>query len=245
MSHTVDLNADLGEGFGRWSLGDDLGLMPIITSANVACGFHAGDPVIMRSTCAAATQHGVVVGAQVSYLDLAGFGRRFIDIDPIELTDSVLYQIGALDALATAAGTRVRYVKPHGALYNAIVHHEAQAAAVVEALVTHGGDLPLLALPGSVSMRAADQRGIRTVAEGFADRAYTPDGRLVPRSEPGALITDPDAVAAQAVRLARQGLESICVHGDNAHSVAFAAAVRHALEADGSVVAPFAGPSLR
>lgn len=236
----IDLNADLGEGFGRWSLGDDEALLPLITSANVACGFHAGDPGILRRTCAAAAELGVVVGAQVSYPDLAGFGRRFIDMAPDELTDAVLYQIGALDALARAEGTSVRYVKPHGALYNAIVHHEAQAAAVVRALVDRGGTLPLLGLPGSVVQAAAHVAGVAFVAEGFADRGYRPDGTLVPRREPGALLTEPPAVAAQAVALVGRGVRSICVHSDTPGAGVLAAAVRDALVGAGHDVLAFA-----
>ena len=157
---SVDLNADLGEGFGTWSLGDDDALLDVVTSANVACGFHAGDPSIMRRVCAQAVERGVVIGAQVGYRDLPGFGRRFIDIEPDALTNDVIYQIGALEAFARAAGGRVRYVKPHGALYNAIVHHEEQAAAVVEAIVVHDRTLPVLGLPGSVWLRRAEQAGL-------------------------------------------------------------------------------------
>ncbi|MEZ5250950.1 MAG: 5-oxoprolinase subunit PxpA [Ilumatobacteraceae bacterium] len=189
----IDLNADVGEGFGRWSLGDDDGLLDVISSANVACGFHAGDPRIMRHVCHVAAGLGVVVGAQASYPDLAGFGRRFVDIDPAELIDVVLYQVGALERLAAVEGTSVRYVKPHGALYNTIVHHEAQAAAVVEAMVAHGGGLALLGLPGSVVERLAGEAGVSFVAEGFADRGYTADARSFPvrsRARP----TDPDDV---------------------------------------------------
>lgn len=239
MADPIDLNADVGEGFGRWSLGDDDGLLSVVTSANVACGFHAGDARIMRHTCAAAAVRGVAVGAQVSYPDLAGFGRRFIDIDPVELTDVVLYQIGALERLAAVAGTWVRYVKPHGALYNTIVHHEAQAAAVVEALAVHGGGLPLLGLPDGVAERMAAERGVPFVREGFADRAYTADGTLVPRSQPGALLTEPHAVAAQAVRLAATGVRSICVHSDTPGAASLAGAVRSALDERGHPVAAF------
>lgn len=226
---SVDLNADVGEGYGRWSLGDDDALMAIITSANVACGFHAGDPSIIRATCVAAVRHGVTIGAQVSYHDLAGFGRRFIDIDPAELTDAVLYQIGALQALALVAGGRVAYVKPHGALYNAIAHHTAQAEAVVDALVQHAGDLALLGLPGSAIESAARSRGVRFVAEGFADRGYRADGTLVPRTEPGALLTDPSAVAEQVESLVQRGVGSICVHSDTPGAATLAATVRTTL----------------
>lgn len=202
----IDLNSDVGESFGRWTLGDDAALTPLVTSVNVACGFHAGDPSTLRRTCAAAAEHGVAVGAQVGYRDLAGFGRRFIDMEPEELTDEVIYQIGALQALATAAGTTVRYVKPHGALYNAIVHHEEQAAAVVEAVRAVDPGLPLLGLPGSVVLELATAAGLRTVREAFADRAYTPAGTLVSRREPGAVLHDPQQVAARMVRLVTEGV---------------------------------------
>ena len=228
--NAVDLNADVGEGYGRWSLGDDDALMRIITSANVACGFHAGDPSIIRRTCVAAVAHDVAIGAQVSYPDLAGFGRRFIDIDPVELADAVLYQIGALQALAQVTGGRVLYVKPHGALYNAIVHHEAQAHAVAGAIAAHGGGLWLLGLPDSAIQVAAQASGVPFVAEGFADRSYTAAGTLTPRSQPGALLTDPAAVAAQTEYLVGRGVGSICVHGDTPGAPTLAAAVRSTLE---------------
>ncbi len=240
MGYSVDINADIGEGYGRWHLGDDAGLLAVISSANVACGFHAGDPTIMRRTCHLAADLGVNVGAQVGYPDLAGFGRRFIDIDPRELIDAVLYQVGALERLALVEGTTVRYVKPHGALYNAIVHHEAQADAVVEALVAHGGGLPLLGLAGSMVEQAAATAGLRFVCEGFADRAYTASGTLVPRSEAGALLTDVDRVVAQARRLADGGVRSICVHGDTPGATSLAAAVHHSLVSAGHIVEPFA-----
>lgn len=249
----MDLNSDLGEGFGRWQLGDDDALLETVTSANVACGFHAGDPSIMRRVCAAASARHVAIGAQVGYPDLGGFGRRFIDIDPVELADVITYQIGALDAFARQTGSRVAYVKPHGALYNAVVHHEAQAAAVVRAVGPWG--IPLVGLPGSVVLRLAATAGIPTVAEAFADRAYRADGGLVPRSEPGAVLHDVETVCARAVRMAAAGeveaidgtviavpAASICVHGDTPGAVELARAVRAALEADGVVVAPFAEP---
>ena len=227
---SVDLNADVGEGYGRWSLGDDDALMPIITSANVACGFHAGDPSTIRRTCAAAVAHGVAIGAQVGYPDLAGFGRRFIDIDPGELTDAVLYQIGALQALAQVAGGHVAYVKPHGALYNAIVHHAEQARAVAEAIAQHGAGLPVLGLPGSAIESAVRLRSLPFVTEGFADRGYRADGTLVPRSQPGALLTDSVAVAHQVHELVQRGVGSICVHGDTPGAATLAATVRATLE---------------
>jgi len=250
---TVDLNADLGESLGTWVLGDDEALLPLVTSANVACGFHAGDPSTLRRTCAGAAAAGVVVGAQVGYPDLAGFGRRFLDMEPAELTDAVLYQVGALDALARVAGTRVAYVKPHGALYNAVVTHEAQAAAVVRALVELGGDLPLLGLPGSAVLRHAERAGLRAVREAFADRAYTAAGTLLPRREPGSVLHDPAQVAGRVVRMVADGevvaadgtvvpldVESVCLHGDTPGAVATARAVREALAGRGVAVRPFA-----
>jgi len=250
----VDLNADVGEGFGRWRLGDDEALLDVVTSANVACGFHAGDPTLLRHTCELAAERGVTVGAQVGYRDLAGFGRRFVDVAPYDLTNDVLYQIGALDALARAAGTRVAYVKPHGALYNATVTHEAQAAAVVEAVIRHAG-LPLLGLPGSALLRHAADAGLRTIREFFADRAYTAAGALVPRTEPGAVITDAGTVAVRCAELVRHGrvrtaegsfvtvvAESVCVHGDTPGAVLLARAALAAIEDAGGRVSAFVAP---
>ncbi|RBY82915.1 LamB/YcsF family protein [Geodermatophilus sp. TF02-6] len=249
----MDLNADLGEGFGQWQLGDDDALLGVITSANVACGFHAGDPSIMRRVCAGATAAGVVIGAQVSYRDLAGFGRRFVDVAPDELTADVLYQLGALEAFARVAGSRVRYVKPHGALYNAIGAHEQQAAAVVRAVVEYDRTLPVLGLPGSAWLRRAADAGLTVVAEAFADRAYTPEGTLVPRRCPGAVLHDPDRIARRCVAMAtgepirdvdggslRLAPESVCVHGDTPGAVAIARRVRAALTRAGVALAPFA-----
>ncbi|GAA3461791.1 LamB/YcsF family protein [Saccharothrix longispora] len=247
----IDLNSDLGEGFGIWRLGDDDALLDVVTSANVACGFHAGDPSTMRRVCERAAARGVAVGAQVSYRDLAGFGRRFIDVDPRELADEVLYQIGALEACARAAGTSVTYVKPHGALYNATVHHDGQAAAVV-AGVRAFGDLPVLGLPGSRLLHHAARAGLRPVREAFADRAYTPEGTLVPRREPGAVLGDADAVLARVLRLAERGelvaadgsvievdVDSVCVHGDTPGAVEHARVIRAALASAGVDVARF------
>jgi 5-oxoprolinase (ATP-hydrolysing) subunit A len=251
---TLDLNSDLGESFGRWVLGDDEAMLGLVTSANVACGFHAGDPTTLRRTCRLAADAGVVVGAQVGYRDLAGFGRRFVDVAPDELADDVVYQIGALDGMCRVAGTAVRYVKPHGALYNAIVHHEAQAAAVVAAVRDYSPELPVLGLPGSAFLRAAEKAGLRTVREFFVDRGYTPEATLVPRSQPGALLHDPDEVTARLLRMIDDGVvnavdgsdvrvsaESACVHGDSPGAVAMATAVRAGLERAGVEVAPFAG----
>ncbi len=248
----VDLNSDLGEGFGVWRLGDDAALLDLVTSANVACGFHAGDPPIMRAVTAGAAERGVAVGAQVSYRDLAGFGRRRMDVDPGDLTDDVVYQVGALDAFCRVAGSRVRYVKPHGALYNATVDDPGQAAAVVRAVLEVDDGLPVLGLPGSQLLRLADAAGLETVTEGFVDRGYTPQGRLVPRSEPGALVTDEDAVVERAVLMATDGVvvavdgtrlhlpvRSLCVHGDTAGAVRLARLVRDALVGAGLTPTPF------
>jgi 5-oxoprolinase (ATP-hydrolysing) subunit A len=250
---TLDLNSDLGESFGRWVLGDDEAVLGLVTSANVACGFHAGDPTTLRRTCAAAAARGVVVGAQVGYRDLAGFGRRFIDVAPDELADDVVYQIGALDGMCLVAGTAVRYVKPHGALYNAIVHHEEQAAAVAAAVRDYSTDLPVLGLPGSAFLRAAEKAGLRAVPEFFVDRAYTREGTLVSRREAGAVLHDPDDVSARVLRLVTDGVvtaidgsdvavraESACVHGDSPRAVDMARAVRSGLEKAGVVLEPFA-----
>ncbi|MEQ1872367.1 MAG: 5-oxoprolinase subunit PxpA [Ilumatobacteraceae bacterium] len=233
QSRGVDLNSDVGEGFGAWPGGPDEELMPLLTSVNVACGFHAGDPSIMRRTCELARQHNCAIGAQVSYPDLAGFGRRFMDMKASELTDAVVYQLGALDAFARTNGSRVRYVKPHGALYNTIAEHDGQAAAVVEAVRLYDAQLPMLGLPHSAVRRACEAAGVRFVVEGFADRAYTPEGRLVPRTQPGALITDPVAAAKQALTLANAGAESVCVHSDTPGAVAIVNAVAKLLTENG------------
>jgi UPF0271 protein len=249
----VDLNSDIGEGFGRWSLGDDIALLQVITSANVACGFHAGDPSIMRRVCAAAAEAGVVIGAHVGYRDPAGFGRRFIDVDPAELLDEVVYQIAALDGFARMAGTSVRYVKPHGALYAAIVAHTEQASAVVEAIQRYDVRLPILGLPGSEVLRLAGEAGVPTVAEAFADRAYAHDGRLISRRQPHAVIHDPLEVQSRCVRMVTEGTidtlaggtvpvraESICVHGDTPDAAAIARVMRRGLLEAGVALRPFA-----
>jgi 5-oxoprolinase (ATP-hydrolysing) subunit A len=251
-SPAVDLNADLGEGFGAWRLGDDDALLSVVTSANVACGFHAGDPLILRRCCAGAVARGVAIGAQVSYRDLAGFGRREMDVPAEELTAEVLYQIAALDGIARAEGGRVRYVKPHGALYNRIARDPVQAQAVAAAVAAYDRSLPMLTLPGSVAADAATEAGLRAAAEAFADRAYTADGRLVSRREPGSVLTDPAEVTERAVTMATRGqvrsadgqqitirAESICVHGDTPGAVELARSVRHGLEKAGVRVAPF------
>ena len=249
----IDLNADLGESFGRWVLGDDAAMLDVVTSANVACGFHAGDPLTLLAAVTGAAERGVTVGAQVSYRDLAGFGRRYIEMDADELNAEIIYQIGALDGLARSAGTRVAYVKPHGALYNTVVHHAEQAAAVVSAVYSYDRSLPVLGLPGSELLSAAERAGLPVVREAFADRAYTAAGTLVPRSELGAVLHDPAAVAARTVRLVTRGAieaddgstvhvvaDSVCVHGDSPGAVAMARAVRAALEATGVTLRAFA-----
>ena len=250
---TIDLNSDLGEGFGIWSLGDDEALLDVVTSANVACGFHAGDPNILRRVCDWAAARNVAIGAQVSYRDLAGFGRRSIDMDAESLTNDVLYQIGALDGFARVAGTRVRYVKPHGALYNRIVHDEKQAAAVVAAVAAYDATLPVLGLPGSVVLRLAEDSGLTTVPEAFADRGYTAQATLVPRTEPGALLHDPEHISSRMVRMVTTGrllsvegeeiavsARSICMHGDTPGAVAMAVALRRALIEAGVEIRAFA-----
>ena len=224
---TIDLNADVGESFGRWQLGDDAAIFESVTSANIACGFHAGDPSTIAETCRAAVAAGVTIGAHVAYRDLAGFGRRFVDCSSGELADDVLYQLGALNAFAHAAGARIAYVKPHGALYHAMVDHDGHAAAVIQAMRVFDQDVPILALPGSTVLGHADEHGIRGVVEAFADRAYNADGTLVSRREAGAMIEDDATIIANMIHLARHGeiitrdgtrlpvaAESICVHGD-------------------------------
>jgi 5-oxoprolinase (ATP-hydrolysing) subunit A len=252
MATRIDLNSDLGESFGRWELGDDAAMLELVTSANVACGFHAGDPATLRRTCEQAAQRGVAVGAQVGYRDLPGFGRRFIDMAHDDLVADIVYQVGALQGMCAAAGTTVRYLKPHGALYNTVVHHEAQAAAVVEAVRLVDRTLPVLGLPGSTLLAQAGEAGLRTVTEAFADRGYTPQATLVPRSEDGALLHDPAQVAERVVRLVTTGrvtavdgtdvevqADSVCIHGDSPGAVAMARAVRAALEEAGVEIAAF------
>jgi 5-oxoprolinase (ATP-hydrolysing) subunit A len=243
---SVDLNADLGESFGVWRLGDDEAMLDIVTSANVACGFHAGDPALLLSTCRAAADRGVRIGAQVSYRDLAGFGRRFIDVPPEELTAEVIYQIGALQAIASVSGSAVSYVKPHGALYNSIATAGNQARAVAEAVHSVDPNLPVLGLAGSAFFREAEQFGLRTVPEAFADRSYRPDGQLVSRRERNAVLHDTAEIADRVASMVSAGrvdavdgstipitVESICVHGDSPGAVQIASAVRERLVAEG------------
>jgi UPF0271 protein len=250
----MDLNADLGEGFGSWSMGDDSALLDVVTSANVACGFHASDPSIMRRVTAEAVEREVAIGAHVGYADKAGFGRRFVDIEPSALRDEVVYQLGALDAFARIAGDRVRYVKPHGALYNTIGHHFEQASAVVAAVAEYDKSLPVLGLPGSVWLRLAAEAGLTAVHEAFADRAYTPAGTLVSRREADSVLHDADEIAARCTAMATgRPIQdsvggslvvepaSICVHGDTPGAVDIARRVRGALEGAGVTLRPFTG----
>jgi 5-oxoprolinase (ATP-hydrolysing) subunit A len=249
---TVDLNADLGESFGVWQLGDDDAMLDVVTSANVACGFHAGDAATLAKTCRAAAARGVRIGAQVSYRDLAGFGRRFIDITPEDLTADVIYQIGALQALAHVAGSTVSYVKPHGALYNTIVGNHGQARAVAEAVRAVDPGLPVLGLSGSVFFAEAQELGLRTVSEAFADRAYRSDGQLISRRVPNAVLHDVEEIVNRVVLMVTAGrvaavdgstipitVESVCVHGDSPGAVQIANAVRDRLRRDGVELRPF------
>lgn len=248
----IDLNSDLGEGFGIWTLGNDEAMLDVVTSANIACGFHAGDPSIMRRVCERAAERDVVIGAQVGYRDLAGFGRRAMDVAPEELVNEVVYQVAALDGFAQLAGVRVQYVKPHGALYNTVVTDAVQAAALVEAVCAYDPDMTVLGLPKSEWLRQAAAAGLRAVPEAFADRAYAPNGQLVSRRLPGAVLLDPDEVARRCVQLAREytveaadgtvvpvGARSICVHGDTPGAVEIGRQVRAALLAAGVTIRPF------
>ena len=248
----IDLNSDLGESYGAWTLGDDEAMLSVVTSANIACGFHAGDPSTLRATCAAAVDHGVVIGAQVSYPDLVGFGRRHMEMEPAELRDAVLYQLGALDAFAQVAGSQVAYLKPHGALYHDAANRAEYADAVVAAVVEYDPSMAILGLPGSELLRAADAAGLEPVAEAFADRAYRPDGGLVSRREAGSVLTDPATIGERSVRLVTDGTvvavdgsvvpvraDSLCVHGDTSGAVGIARAIRAAFDTAGIDVAAF------
>ena len=248
----MDLNADMGESFGAWRMGDDEALLGVVTSASIACGFHGGDPRVMRRAASAAQAASVVVGAHVSYPDLVGFGRRAIDATPEEVETDVLYQIGALHALARASGAPVCYVKPHGALYHAVASDLAVATAVVGAIVAFGEPLVLLGPPGPVGAEVASALGVRMATEGFADRRYREDGTLVPRRAAGSVLQREDEVVSQARALAGGAVttvggttiqlecDSICLHSDTPGAVALARAVRGALEADGVTLQSFA-----
>ena len=257
MRQTIDLNADTGEGFGRYRIDDDAQreLLGVVTSASIACGFHAGDPLVMRDTVAMAATLGVTIGAHPGYPDLVGFGRRDMTATVDEIETMVLYQIGALQAICAAAGCRVRYVKPHGALYNRAARDAAAADAIARAVRSADSSLALLGLAGSALVDAAARAGIRAVGEAFLDRAYRADGTLLPRGEDGAVLTDVDAVADRALQMVQTGsvltvggdtiaihAESLCVHGDGASAVMMVLAVRQRLESAGIAVTPFARP---
>jgi 5-oxoprolinase (ATP-hydrolysing) subunit A len=235
----IDLNADLGESYGNWKMGDDAAMLDIVTSANIACGFHAGDPRTIRRTVVLAAERGVVIGAHVAYPDLVGFGRRALDIEPEALEADVLYQLGALHAMCAAAGTAVRYVKAHGALYHGVNSDPAQAEAFAAAVAVFDMSLPLLGAAGPL-LDAAARHGLTTVGEGLADRAYRADGSLVPRTEPGAVHALPEAVAAQALALAADpAIGSLCLHGDTPGAVGHGIAARAALMERGYVLRSF------
>jgi UPF0271 protein len=250
----IDLNCDLGEGFGAWTLGDDEALLAVVTSASIACGFHAGDPGIMRRLCRTAADSGIAIGAHVGYRDLVGFGRRRIEVAPQDLVNDIVYQIAALDGFARLAGGRVGYVKPHGALYNTIAAEPGYARALAEAVRLYDPELHVLGLAGSPGLHEVAATGLTAVAETFADRGYTAEGHLVPRTQPGAVIHDADLIAERCVRFARTGevesvdgtivrisAQTICVHGDTPGAVAIAERVRAALLAEGVTLAPFVG----
>lgn len=250
---SIDLNSDLGENVPDRIVSDDDAMLDIVSSANVSCGFHAGSPAGIRDTLAAAVERGVTIGAHPGYDDYEGFGRRRQDIDPVVLQAQVEYQIGALMGLAAAVGGTVRYVKPHGALYNTIARDETQAKAVVDAVRAVAPQLVFLGLAGGVATSLAEKSGLTAAAEAFADRAYQPDGQLVSRSEEGAVLHDADAVAQRMLRFAQEGVieaidgtsvrveaQSICTHGDSEGSVVMAAETRRLLEESGVTIAPFA-----
>lgn len=248
-----DLNSDLGESFGPWPMGDDVAMLDIVSSANIACGFHAGDPAGILRTIKAAVERNIAIGAHVGYRDLAGFGRRNMEPTSEELFGDVIYQIGALKGLAAAAKAKVTYVKPHGALYNTIAHNQRQADDVIRAIKAIDPELVLLALAGAPVVEQARAAGLTVVEEVFADRAYTADGQLVSRTQPGAVVHDVNEVASRALAMARDGVvksidgqtiklnaQSICVHGDSPNAVALARAVRQAFDAAGLRIEPFA-----
>ncbi|MDH4439051.1 MAG: LamB/YcsF family protein [Rhizobium sp.] len=248
----IDLNSDLGESYGAWAMGDDEAMLSIVSSANVACGFHAGDPLGIWKTVKAAAAKGVSIGAHVSYPDRVGFGRRDMDVTSAELTADVIYQIGAIKGVAAAAGVTVGYVKPHGALYNRIAHDPKQGQAVIDGIKAIDPNLVLMGLAGAPILELAQKSGLKIVAEAFADRAYTPGGELVSRREAGSVLHDTDLIARRMLQLAREGTleaidgstikidaQSICVHGDSPGAVAIAQGIRRAFEADGITVRSF------
>ncbi|MBB3610350.1 5-oxoprolinase subunit PxpA [Rhizobium sp. BK602] len=249
---SIDLNSDLGESYGAWSMGDDTAMLAVASSANIACGFHAGDPVGILRTVRSAIEQGVSIGAHVSYPDRVGFGRRDMDVASAELVADVIYQIGALKGIAAAAGGHVGYVKPHGALYNRIAHDPRQGKDVVDAIKAIDPSLVLMGLANAPILDLARKAGLAVVAEAFADRAYTPDGQLVSRREPGAVLHDPEVIADRMLQLVREGTlqaidgstirleaQSICVHGDSPGAVAIAQQIRRRFEAEGILVQSF------
>ena len=249
----IDVNSDMGESFGLYKMGDDEALLGYVTSANIACGFHGGDPRTMDATVAQAAAREIAIGAHVSYPDLAGFGRRSLRVSADELITDVLYQIGALEAFCRRHGSAVRYVKAHGALYNDLADNEELAAAFADAIVAYGGDLAALVLAGSPAVEVMRGKGVRVVREGFADRAYTAAGRLVSRKQPGSVITDPAVVAERGWRIATGAeieaadgsplvleVDSLCVHGDTPGAVDLARALRDGLAGHSVPVAAFA-----
>jgi UPF0271 protein len=245
----VDLNADIGESFGIYKTGNDSELLRYVTSASIACGYHAGDPCVMRQTVIAAARAGVAIGAHPSFPDLTGFGRREMNLEPREIVDLVLYQIGALHAIAKAEGVPLQHVKPHGALYNMSVRRADIGAAIAQAVASFDQSLVLMALPGSELQSAGIRLGLRVAAEGFADRSYEPDGSLTSRRVPGSVLSEPGRAAEQAVRMVRenrisardgssisQQIDTICIHGDTPSSAEVASVVRSELEKAGIVV---------
>ncbi|MEE7457754.1 hypothetical protein MPAR168_03460 [Methylorubrum populi] len=253
MSARIDLNADLGEGFGPWRMGDDAALLDIVTSANVACGFHAGDPDIMVETVIAARARGVAVGAHPGFSDLRGFGRNRIQESPKKIERDIAYQIGALQACAALAGGRVTHVKAHGALANLTNEDEALAGALARAVAGVDPSLALVVMPGLAAERAGERAGLTLVREIYADRAYAEDGTLAPRSSPGAVIHDAGEAASRVARMVGEGavvtrggrrlpvaIDTVCVHGDNPEALAMARAVRAGLEQAGLSLRPFA-----
>ena len=247
----IDLNADVGESLGPWPMGDDARLIPLVSSVNVACGFHAGDPLTIQRTVATAVAHGIAIGAHPGYPDLAGFGRRDLDMTAEELEASIVYQVGAVAAFARAMGSEVRHVKAHGALYNRAARDPSVAASVARAIRSVSPDLILVGLAGSAMLEAGTEAGLAVAAEAFADRAYEPDGSLRSRRLEGAILPTPEAAAAQAVAIARDGrvrthdgtdlamrADTICIHGDTPGAVDVARAVRAALESAGIEIAP-------
>ncbi|MFQ3581491.1 MAG: 5-oxoprolinase subunit PxpA [Chloracidobacterium sp.] len=248
---TIDLNADLGESFGAWTMGHDEALLRYVSAVNLACGFHAGDPHTLRKGIVQALAHNVAIGAHPSYPDLLGFGRRDMALTPDEVFDCVLYQVAAVKGMCEALGGRLHHVKPHGALYNRAARDAAVAAAIADAVRRIDDRLVLYGLAGSCLMTEGTAAGLRTAGEAFADRRYGPDGTLVPRSQPDALITTTDEAVAQVRRIVHQQqvvagdgslvsvrATTLCLHGDGPQALAFAQAIRQALEADGVSIAP-------